>query len=70
MIISEERLNSFTEEIINCFAARDGGWTGLVFDTEEIREVIIDNIKARDREESGEGDNELTHSKLMSLIEE
>lgn len=57
--ISEKELNAFVEDIVSCFASADYGWTGLVFEEEEIKEVIRKYAETESKE-----DNELIPSKL------
>ena len=64
MIISEERLSKFTEDIVNCFASADCGWGGLIFDEEKIKEVILENMAKSKSVVEEQEDNELTLSKL------
>ena len=40
---TEQELNDFVEDIVKCFASADYGWTGLGFDENEIKDVILDH---------------------------
>ena len=43
--LSEVQMRNFVEDIVKCFASADYGWTGLMFDEEEIEDVILKHME-------------------------
>lgn len=44
LVFSEEELSSFVEDIVKCFST-DKGWGGLLFSTNQIKDVIENHVR-------------------------
>ena len=56
IVFTKEELTEFVEDIVECFSSADYGWTGLKFNEEDIKDVILRH--------TCQEDNELSYSKL------
>lgn len=58
MIIADEKMREFTEDIVKCFAVGNNkGWSELIIDENRLKNVIREHVESED--------NELSYSKLI-----